>query len=294
MAIANAIVQLRGYLEVAELLFDPAITYWNENREDLVCQFYNATSQNVLYNAVMTAVEEYLEFFWESIDEVPIVRTALLWAWRNVFLRESLFGLALNAIVPPDWIGDGTSVDCACGVTGFPEPPEVGGALYLFVNPASITQNVESEYTTSFSAESTWENYEYGASFPTGATWSPEILAIPEPELPGDVLIGYAFRTALLSVAGGNDPAGGAVRYTGSWAGTFNHVEGNISAVVSTDYDEDFSDWVTANSATLVAINPLLITSELELDHYRRSGVSAPAGTVTVITELRFIYRREV
>jgi hypothetical protein len=111
-AIADAIVTLRGYLEMAELLFNPAIEWWIDNKTDLVCWFYNAPLQDPLSELVQDALFERLTEFWDGLGTDSITRSILWGLWTNVFFRESLFGLAINGIVPDEWLGQ-NAVDCS-------------------------------------------------------------------------------------------------------------------------------------------------------------------------------------
>lgn len=110
--IAGIIVQIRGYLEVAELLFDPILEFWDDNQQDLVCHFYNGTSQDALSEYVQNALFDHLTAFWDGLGTNSILRNLLWGFWRNAFFRDSLFGLALNAIVPDNWHPSHPTIDC--------------------------------------------------------------------------------------------------------------------------------------------------------------------------------------
>lgn len=299
-AIANVIVQIRGYLEVAELLFDPILEYWDANQQELVCFFYHGTSQDPISQWVQNELFGYLTDFWDGLGTDSLTRNILWGLWRNAFMRDSLFGLALNGIVPDNWHPSHPVIDCSVceDETGtYPEPPTSGTSLFLFVEPVEISETLTDPDTNLFAVDSLFDHYEYAASWPTNTTWNPEVESRGEPEEVGDELIGFAIRCANLVTSGGSDPAEGKLRMAFGWVtgGSDNHyATGDIYAAVSSEYAAEFEAWATANNAVLESFNIANAENPTTITHYRRSGITQPAGTLAAVIQLRYIYRREL
>lgn len=180
--------------------------------------------------------------------------------------------------------------DCsACGTpTTFPPPPETEGFLYTFECPASITQTVASEFTTDYAVDPGGCWIEYAASWPgNGNTWLPE-FDIVSAGIPGRELIGLAVNLASLTTVGGNDPADGRVQIRPPSG--YTHVsmlQGEIHGWINEDYAADFSGW----PGTVHELDPLDLGLNAICEFYRRSGVGAAAGTLSLRMLVRFIYR---
>jgi len=72
LSLASAMVSWSAYAEALDEFFDRALVYWRDNREELVCKFYNATNAQALREGILsemlTAVIDWMEArpYWFS------------------------------------------------------------------------------------------------------------------------------------------------------------------------------------------------------------------------------------
>jgi len=130
--VGSGILQLAGllaawsaYVEAFDELFEFAQEYWVDNRDEIVCKFYNATDVAILRNDVfdpmLTAILDYAELR----DWWPTVLAERITSLFGAAMPLGLFLAPFRLIAPASYVG---SVNCAnCGLT----PPDDDG-LWAF------------------------------------------------------------------------------------------------------------------------------------------------------------------
>jgi len=115
LELASSIVAWSAYLEALDEYFERALQWWRDNREDLVCRFYNATNAESLREGIVgelvTAVVAGMESRPDWFDQMGdfIERTS------RFLLPLRLFTFPWS-LVPP--VGYVSPIDCSCDETG--------------------------------------------------------------------------------------------------------------------------------------------------------------------------------
>lgn len=127
-ALLSFLAQLSAYTQPFDDFFDDILSYWVENRQDIICQGYNAQSEIPLYESLFTALSDYLDGIWTaraySETLVYILSRVLQYA-----LPSSVFGLLLLN-EDEDFFGTYQApVPCDCGTI----PPTPGAGDWIFV-----------------------------------------------------------------------------------------------------------------------------------------------------------------
>jgi len=180
-----------------------------------------------------------------------------------------------------------------CGNPAIPFPPIDNGDLYTFTKPIAITETLEDEWTIVFDVLPDNQGYHYQAAWDgNGNQFDPRIQVTQLADsFPGDH-IGYAYKVTSLLTTGGNDPADGKLRIGVDGIDPTEeskHVlQGETYYYVLDAHVAVLEEHIPGATA-IVGINALDLALTQEFHHYRRSGVTAPAGTLSTIIEVRYI-----
>jgi len=249
--------------------------------DELVCAIMSAETDTQAYDNFTAVIA--------SIFPTTILQEAALAMVSQIPFVVAFTPQELTSL--PATHNNRTCDNCSTPPIGF--PPINNGDLYTFTNPITIEETLEDEWTIVFDLLPGNQGYHYQAAWDgNGNQFDPRLQVTQLADsFPGDH-IGYAYKVTSLLTTGGNDPADGKLRIGVNGIDPTEesqHVlQGETYYYVLDAHVSVLEEHIPG--ATLIAgINALDLNLTQEFHHYRRSGVTAPAGTLSTIIEVRYI-----
>jgi len=183
LGILGLMGQLVALGEIFDDFFEDIRQWMIDQREDIICQAYNALEEIPLWEAVQTQLQTYMETIWEDREYSETVVSLLTQALRFT-LPSSLLGLFLNNEDSEFFGGYVPPIPCDCGgsVPGsvWESDVEIGGL------GSSITYGTNT--LDDHDLEATLVGAGAGGSYQEGRDFLPDYLDVPEEELTMNVV----------------------------------------------------------------------------------------------------------